>query len=344
MDTSKLEEEVSEGRIRKIHHPSLPMSIFNYTELTQYSKSFNDINSLCRGLVIDDFGKIIARPFPKFFNIEELGEASKDFSDDQIDQIWTKEDGSLIILFWANNKWFSITRGSWESKQALLAPSLLCKKFFDFANKSKTYLLELVGPSNINVTRGYADDQLILLGVIDTASAEEMSSSELIETASLLGLTPPTLWNKEDFSIENIKQNQNHNFEGVVLVNKKGNRCKVKTKTYIELHKLVSNFSDLSVLKLWNNRTGNPLYLEGIPDEFFAEINEKINKIEEEWQAYKAKVEGETFKAKNLFSSGMSRKDISISFPELRHVLTCALSDKNSEDIAYKEFCKNKGI
>ena len=89
--------------------------------------------------------------FKKFFNFEELKEGSIEFSPDNLSEIWTKEDGSLIVAFWWEGSWHTITRGSWASDQALAAPNLLSKRFVCGADRSKTYLFELVGPSNINV-------------------------------------------------------------------------------------------------------------------------------------------------------------------------------------------------
>ena len=340
MDLLKLSEEIFLGRVRKIQHKNLPLSIYNYTELTQYSKEFNQINSLCRGLVLSDIdGEIIARPFAKFFNIEELRENSQEFSPEKIEEIWTKEDGSLIIAFWYDG-WNFITRGSWESKQALSAPKLFNSCL---ADKSKTYAMELVGPSNINVTRGYLEDKLILLGVISTKTGEEYNADQLKIEANKLGLSVPKLWKREEFAYDLIKNNIDPNFEGVVIKNSNGQRCKVKTKTYIELHKITSNITDNAIFLLWKNRQGEELSLEGIPDEFFSDINKKISKIEHDWCEYRELIYSYWEDTKKMFASGLTRKDIAISYPDYRSLLSCALANLPPDEIAFKQFCKKNG-
>lgn len=338
---ANLAVEVELGRVRRIPHPNLPLSIYNYTEQTQFSKAFNEVNSICRGLVISNEGEVVARPFPKFFNFEELKEASARFSPDNVKEIWTKEDGSLIVAFWWEGSWQTITRGSWASDQALSAPSLLTKRFLSGANRSKTYLFELVGPSNINVVRSYQSDSLILLGIVDTQSATEATAEEIRLWAEGFGFNYPKLWTTEEFSYDLIKRDLNPNFEGVVLKNVWGERCKIKTETYVQLHKVVTGLSDSGIFKLWMDRTeAGKFSMDGIPDEFFAEINQKINSIDERWVRYRASVESEWEETKELIKSGMSRKDIAINHPKLRHVLSSAMLNIDPLPIAYEEFCK----
>lgn len=337
---SNLWVEVEQGRVKSIPHPTLPLCIYNYTEQTQFSKAFNEINSLCRGLVISSDGEIVARPFKKFFNFEELKEERANFSPDNVKEIWTKEDGSLIVAFWWDGSWRTITRGSWASDQALAAPALLSKRFLSGADRSKTYLFELVGPSNINVVRSYERDSLILLGIISTQSAVEATAEEIRLYAKGFGFATPKLWTAEEFSYDLIKNELNPNFEGVVLKNRWGERCKIKTETYVQLHKMLTGLSESGIFKLWQDRSNGSLSMEGIPDEFFAEINQKMDAIGARWIKYRDSVFGEWEEAKSLLESGISRKDIAINHPKLRHVLSNAVQNTEPLSVAYEEFCK----
>ena len=66
-----LEEYIDKGLVVKQNHPTLPLSIYNYSRTTQYDGMWDDITLNCRGLVLDNEGNVIAKPFPKFFNYEE---------------------------------------------------------------------------------------------------------------------------------------------------------------------------------------------------------------------------------------------------------------------------------
>ncbi len=81
MDTSLLNQMIDEGYIRKQVHPDdHELVILNYTEKAAFGKVWNDATLQCRGLIVavgnrqdhlED--RVIARPFPKFFNHGENG-------------------------------------------------------------------------------------------------------------------------------------------------------------------------------------------------------------------------------------------------------------------------------
>ena len=58
-----LEKYHQDGLLYKQQHPSLPLTIWNYTEIVQFEGKWDEITLMCRGLVTDDKGKIVARPF-----------------------------------------------------------------------------------------------------------------------------------------------------------------------------------------------------------------------------------------------------------------------------------------
>ena len=79
----KLHEYIKVGYITRRFHNTLNISILKYSrdgQLACNSKSipqeWDDVMMACRGLVIDNEYNIIAEPFSKFFNYEQL--SSKD--------------------------------------------------------------------------------------------------------------------------------------------------------------------------------------------------------------------------------------------------------------------------
>ena len=63
---------IDTGKVVKQNHPTLPLSIYNYSRTTQYDGKWDRYTLACRGLVLDNEGNVIAKPFPKFFNYEEI--------------------------------------------------------------------------------------------------------------------------------------------------------------------------------------------------------------------------------------------------------------------------------
>ena len=90
-----LEQYSRTGHLFKQVHRTLPLSIWNYTPEVQYGQSWDEVTLQCRGLVTDNEGNIVARPYKKFFNIEE----GKHTSTEEFD-VFEKMDGSLGILFY----------------------------------------------------------------------------------------------------------------------------------------------------------------------------------------------------------------------------------------------------
>ena len=88
------DEYVEKGLLIKQTHPTLPLTIWNYSRTCQYDRLWDDVTMACRGLVTDDAGKIIAKPFPKFFNYEE--HTAEEIPNELFD-VYEKMDGSLGI-------------------------------------------------------------------------------------------------------------------------------------------------------------------------------------------------------------------------------------------------------
>jgi RNA ligase len=100
-DLNILNDYIERGLVIKQVHPTLPLSIYNYSRTCQYDKLWDDITLNCRGLVLDNEGNVIAKPFPKFFNYEEH---TADEIPNELFDVYEKMDGSLGILFYYEEK------------------------------------------------------------------------------------------------------------------------------------------------------------------------------------------------------------------------------------------------
>jgi RNA ligase len=100
-DLNILNDYIERGLIIKQVHPTLPLSIYNYSRTCQYDKLWDDITLNCRGLVLDNEGNVIAKPFPKFFNYEE--HKPEDIPTESF-EVYEKMDGSLGIFFYYEEK------------------------------------------------------------------------------------------------------------------------------------------------------------------------------------------------------------------------------------------------
>jgi RNA ligase len=249
----------------KQDHPGLPLSIYNYSRECQYSGKWDDITLNCRGLVLDNDGNVIAKPFPKFFNYEEL--KPENIPNENF-VVYEKMDGSLGIVFHYNDEWHVATRGSFQSDQAIKAKKILDTKYnVSSLRKTRTYLFEIIYPENRIVVDYGNDEKLVLLAVIDTESGEEIPNSTLffmVEDGWDVVTTYKT-WG-EDW--ETLKKEISNDNEGYVIRFSGGMRMKIKGEEYVRLHKILTNFSTTDIWEIL--RTGGNMneFLDRVPDEF----------------------------------------------------------------------------
>jgi len=97
MKLETLEKYHKDGLLHKQTHPTLDLTIWNYSPRVQYEKLWDDVTIQCRGLVTNSKGDIVARPFKKFFNYEE--HKPEDLPNEFF-EVYEKMDGSLGILFY----------------------------------------------------------------------------------------------------------------------------------------------------------------------------------------------------------------------------------------------------
>ena len=259
------------GLLYKQTHPTLPLTIWNYSEKVQYEGLWDEVTLQARGLVTDDKGNVVARPFKKFFNLEE----NKHTPTDDFD-VYAKLDGSLGILFYYQNQWVMATRGSFTSDQAIKGFEMLKKYDYDKLHKNYTYLFEIIYQENRIVCQ-YDFEDLVLLGMIETNTGYEVNLYDEHEDVRFkilifnVGFKVVQRFDKfKDFQY--LKQTIPDNKEGYVVKFSNGDRMKIKGEEYLRLHKIISNISTTSVWEVLSNGGKMEDLLKDVPDEFYDKI------------------------------------------------------------------------
>jgi RNA ligase len=273
-----LEKYHQEGLLYKQVHPTLPLTIWNYTEKVQYEGLWDDITLMSRGLVTDDKGNIVARPFKKFFNLEE----GKHTSTSDFD-VYEKMDGSLGIFFYYEGGWVMATRGSFTSDQAVKGYEMMFN--YDFANlhKDYTYLFEIIYDQNRIVVR-YPFEDLVLLGMINTKTGYEVNlhsedtDVRLKNLVSNVGLKVVNKYNGiSDY--RTLKSMVKNNEEGFVVRFSNGNRMKIKGEEYLRLHKIMTQVSTTSIWEVLSNGDDIDTLLKDVPDEFYKKVKSYVGEL-----------------------------------------------------------------
>ena len=144
-----LDAYVNEGWLIRQSHPTLPLSIYNYSQATQYEGKWDEVTLSCRGVITDDeTGEVIVKPFSKFFNYEEIPNEVPWLSSEYA-YIQDKMDGSLGILFNYRGEWIMSTRGSFTSEHAIRGLQIL-KRNYELGKfqKAVAYICEIIYPEN----------------------------------------------------------------------------------------------------------------------------------------------------------------------------------------------------
>ena len=164
-DLDILNNYIERGYVVKQDHPTLPLSIYNYSRTCQYEGRWDDITLNMRGMILDNEGNVVARSFPKFFNMEEMKEIPNEPF-----QVYEKMDGSLGIVFHYNGEWHLASKGSFISEQAIKGREML-QKYLDNPScdfhPAYTYLFEIIYNDN-RIVVNYDFEDVVLLARIPT--------------------------------------------------------------------------------------------------------------------------------------------------------------------------------
>lgn len=260
-----LEQYSRTGHLFKQVHRTLPLSIWNYTPEVQYGQLWDEITLQCRGLVTDNEGNVVARPFKKFFNIEE----GKHTPTEEF-EVFEKMDGSLGIVFKYNGEVIYATRGSFTSDQAKWMANY--GKEHNFQNilvEGHTYLFEIIYPENRIVVDYGGQERLVLLGIINTETGEELSYDDII-------MVPWDIVERYDGikDYTTLKNLVDNNAEGFVVRFSNGDRMKIKGEEYLRLHKIMTNVSTTGVWELLSNGGDVNEFLKDVPDEFYKKVKD----------------------------------------------------------------------
>jgi RNA ligase len=325
-ELTELLQMVTDGFISVRQHPTAPLRIYNYTAKAQYENVWNVATRTCRGLIADEQGEVVARPFSKFFNLEQVAQLPNEPF-----EVYEKLDGSLGILYWIDDEPYIATRGSFESPQAQIATQLLQTYDPSGLDRRCTYLFEIIYPENRIVVDYGKRRELVLLAIIDTTTGKEHPVQDL-------GFPVAT---KHDgiTDVDSLQTLEWDNREGVVVRFAGGLRVKVKCSEYVRLHRLLTGVTEKMILEDYL-RTGADMtsLLERVPDEFNAWLQQTV-------QHFRAQYDAIEQAAKQIFAAttATTRKDCAAVFAQTPYsaILFRMLDQREYTQLIWKQISAN---
>lgn len=249
---------IDEKLVDEKTHPTLPLLLYNYTPVCQYSRAWDETTMQCRGLIVHkDTREIIARPFSKFFNYEEHMEKGESIPD-EVPDVYAKFDGSLGILYFWKGEPYIATRGSFTSDQALWATEHIRESnLWQNLNPEYTHLFEIIYPEN-RIVVNYDFSGLVHLASIHRETGKSIKP----DSDFMLARTVPFS------SYQDLKNLNTKNEEGFVLHYPKADfRVKIKFEDYVQLHKVITGLSQIGIWEMLKD--GVDPTAQDVPDEMF---------------------------------------------------------------------------
>jgi len=270
INLEEIQKRIEAGLIRTEKHPLLDFHIYNYTKKTQYNNIWDEYTKMCRGLILDSEGNIISRPFPKFFNLNEVPETMFQSLPNELPAFLDKLDGSLGISYPDSNNLSIATRGGFTYDQALWATDWLHQKEYsvDDFKPYYTYCFEIVYPVSKNIVNYNDRSELVLLAVINNADGSEFDYVKEAEELEL-SYAQQYQFDRIDDAIHWLSHYKGSEKEGFVCRYSNGLRVKIKSDDYRRLHKILTGLSERDIWETLKSGESLDSILEIAPDEFY---------------------------------------------------------------------------
>lgn len=313
--------------------------LFKYNQIS--SDFHEEICKEARGLILDsqDNFKVVRMAFYKFFNLGECYAAILDWNSAEAS---SKEDGSLISVWFARGQWHISSNGTIDAYKAELSNSAVFpyKSFgqlfevaakncnFNWRNLDPNYIytFELCSLAN-KVVLSYPEPKLFHILTRSAATLEEIEID--------IGVEKPKKYkfsSQKDY--ETLVASMDDTHEGIVVRDKNCNRVKIKTTTYFTLHHLMNNGA-ITLERIVD------LILKNDDEEFlsyFVEYRPKFSHIRNVREKILSKIE----EIKVLTKNYSSKKEIALdsSIPNWEKRFYFNAFDKRENNLELRDWCK----
>ena len=210
----------------------------------------NKVRRECRGIVFDQHGNLLSRGFQKFFNVNEREETSiHNININTAHIILEKLDGSMIRPIWI------VDHFRWITKSGITDISMMAEEFVltrkNYSNFAKhcydqdlTPIFEFCSRKN-KVIIDHPIDRLVLLAIRHNKNGNYVPYAKIKEHAKDFNIEVVTQYPGTVSSMQHLVDTtrQETQGEGWCVHFENGHIIKIKTETYIRLHKVMGQIA-----------------------------------------------------------------------------------------------------
>ncbi len=298
------------GMVSRRVDPATGRVLFCYTNRCVYDNGWDEFSLLARGLIVHPGEqRVVAMPFPKFFNAGERGGTIPDLPFETFEKV----DGSLAIIHHHAGRWRVATKGAFDSSQAAWAEARLTGRETGALVPGTTYLAEAVYPENRIVIR-YPEAALVMLAAY-RENGEEIPFDELSATAADLGWRMAQRYSYATFAdLVTDARTLPATSEGFVLRFVDGLRLKVKGDEYRRIHALISRCTPLAMWDALAAGDDMDAIRRALPEEFWGDFDSIVSILRGQLTTLTDRIE-----ATAAQTEGLSDRDLGLSlatYPE----------------------------
>ncbi len=265
----ELDKAVDEGWLSRSKHKTLPLSIYCYSNNTQYEGHWTDITKFARGVVVDNNGNVVTCVTPKFFNWGERNAPHPPKFKDYL--AFEKVDGSMLNLTTYEGKLLGTTKASFDNEYIDFGMRYVLdnKCIGPHMSTENSYMTEVVLPRELDGMRRAVEHEpgVYFLGATHTETRKDLNPT------MFYGLWEGPFPQMYKNSIDELLQDSNNmeGTEGWVIRYSNGMRFKIKTVWYLRLFRLISNLDNNVKDQILAGMSLDEILLD-VPEELTEEI------------------------------------------------------------------------
>jgi RNA ligase len=269
------EHNCRQGLLRSDRTGDGRLAVYTYTDKCVFDRAWDDITLNSRGHIFDlETGECVAWAFPKFFNLGENPEVLPHVLPwNRPYEVTEKMDGWLGVLYRHEGIYKVATRGSFTSEGATWATARIQDYNLTGLPDDVTLCFEIITPEQRIILDYGLERRLVILGAFDRHSGTEYPHSRVEQWSRTMGL--PMVPLLPHLSLEDLldRQKELEHFEGFVIRFYDDRRVKMKTRWYLNIARILTHLSPISVWEVLENGK--------IPIEFLVQIPEELRPLAE---------------------------------------------------------------